>query len=170
MEKKIYYDLGLKTKKIVFLHGSFCCITVPKGFLEPETFSLHLRKFLLCLLEMFHLLKFLSWCGKNHYNYNKYFSYNFSFLERNIFRTVKWRFPHLHRNISPAKTPIGTVPDTGALQNYANNSARFLQGWPINIWGWNQDNLFLMDFQLSIGVAAYLDERSYEKFSYKKIQ
>ena len=42
--------------------------------------SLHLRKFLLSLMEMFHLHKFLNSCGKNYCNYNKYFFSNFSVL------------------------------------------------------------------------------------------
>ena len=57
----------------------FCYKLFQKEF-KKLNFSYHLRKILLSLIDMFHLLKFLSWCGKNYCNYSKYFSSNFSVL------------------------------------------------------------------------------------------
>ena len=61
--------------------------------------SLHLRKFLLSLMEMFHLHKFLNSCGKNYCNYSKYFSSNLSVLiwkfvvsVVEIFSSLVWKF------------------------------------------------------------------------------
>ena len=52
--------------------------------------SLHLRKCFLCLMEMFHLLKFLNWCGANYCNYSKYLSTNFSFWIGIFFSQLKY--------------------------------------------------------------------------------
>ena len=61
--------------------------------------SLHLRKFLLSLMEMFHLHKFLNSCGKNYCNYSKYLSSNlFVLLWKfvgsgvEIFSSLVWKF------------------------------------------------------------------------------
>ena len=66
--------------------------TVPKGILEGEMILFIWGNFLLCIMEMMHLLKFLNWCGKNYTNYNKYFSSNFSSMERNIFVRTKKKY------------------------------------------------------------------------------
>ena len=55
-------------------------IPVPKVILEGVMLLFHLRICSLFLMEMFHLLKFLNWYGKNCCNYNTYFSSNFSVL------------------------------------------------------------------------------------------
>ena len=76
------------------------CFDVPwQSTLSPKEFQ---KKYLLCLMEKFHYLKYLNWCGKNDCNYNTNFSSNFSSLVWKHFAPVLQQ----ERNISTPEIKV----------------------------------------------------------------